>query len=175
MTLLWCYPARWLPWASIDPLLILVLLIVCAALGSWMAYLQGRWLNRLPIVQRWIDSVPSEKLQMVDKLLGRHGLVALFCARFVPVVRSLLPLMMGMRVKEAPKFHYFSWLSATLWTLLLVGLGYLLPSLPEPISKTVTMGLMAAPVMTFCIRRDQLDCPETALQIPLTGGFGLRL
>ncbi|MCL1035597.1 DedA family protein [Shewanella submarina] len=135
----------------IDPVLILVLLIVCAAMGSWMAYLQGRWLNRLPIVQRWVDSVPSEKLQLVDKLLGRHGLVALFCARFVPVVRSLLPLMMGMRVKEAPKFHYFSWLSAVLWTILLVGLGYLLPSLPEPISKTVTMGLMAAPVITFCV------------------------
>lgn len=135
----------------LNPLAILAVIIICAALGSWLAYLQGRWLNRLPRVQSWVNAVPSNRLATVDKLLMRHGLVALFTARFIPVVRSLLPLMMGMRVSEAPKFHYFSWLSAILWTFLLVGIGFSLPSLPEPISKAVTMGLMAAPVITLTI------------------------
>ena len=66
-------------------------------------------------------------------LLGKHGLIALFCARFIPVVRSLLPLMMGLRVHRVSKFHYFAWLSAILWTLLLCGLGLLLPLLPHQI------------------------------------------
>ena len=100
-------------------------------MGSWLANLQGKWLNRLPLVQRWVDSVPSDKLQTVDKLLRRHGLVALFTARFIPVVRSLLPLMMGMRLQRRRAFQYFAWLSAFIWGCLLVGLGYLLPSLPE--------------------------------------------
>ena len=84
-------------------------------------------------------------------LLGKHGLIALFCARFIPVVRSLLPLMMGLRVNRVSKFHYFAWLSAILWTLLLCGLGLLLPLLPEKLNKIVTMGLMAAPVITLTI------------------------
>ncbi|HAS64408.1 MAG TPA: DedA family protein [Vibrio sp.] len=133
----------------LDPFLVLILITSCAALGSWAAYIQGRWLNRLPKVQGWVKAVPQRRLQQVDVLLGKHGLVALFCARFVPVVRSLLPLMMGMRAGKVSKFHYFAWLSAMLWTLLLCSFGMLLPKLPEHISKVVTMGLMAAPVITL--------------------------
>ncbi|WP_162047258.1 DedA family protein [Vibrio taketomensis] len=133
----------------LDPILILILIATCAALGSWSAYVQGRWLNRLPKVQGWVNAVPQKRLQQVDVLLGKHGLVALFCARFIPVVRSLLPLMMGMRANKVNKFHYFAWLSAILWTLLLCSFGMLLPLLPENISKLVTMGLMAAPVITL--------------------------
>ncbi|MGF1909137.1 DedA family protein [Vibrio kasasachensis] len=133
----------------LDPILVLVLITTCAAVGSWAAYVQGRWLNRLPKVQGWVKAVPQKRLQQVDVLLGKHGLVALFAARFVPVVRSLLPLMMGMREKTVNKFHYFAWLSAFLWTLLLCSLGMLLPMLPEHISKVVTMGLMAAPIITL--------------------------
>ena len=134
-----------------DPVIILLLLTVSAAFGSWAAYFQGKWLNRLPKVQGWVNAVPERRLHQVDVLLGKHGLIALFCARFVPVVRSLLPLMMGIRGKKVNKFHYFSWLSALLWTLLLCGFGMLLPLLPENISKLVTMGLMAAPVITLTI------------------------
>ena len=133
----------------LDPILVMAIIATCAATGSWAAYAQGRWLNRLPKVKGWVNAVPQKRLQQVDMLLGKHGLVALFCARFVPVVRSLLPLMMGMRANKVNKFHYFAWLSAILWTALLCSFGMLLPLLPENMSKLVTMGLMAAPVITF--------------------------
>ena len=135
----------------LEPITIILVIAVSAAMGSWAAYLQGKGLNRLPQVQRWVSAVPVRRLQQVDTLLGKHGLIALFCARFIPVVRSLLPLMMGMRVNRVSKFHYFAWLSAILWTLLLCGLGLLLPLLPEKLNKIVTMGLMAAPVITLTI------------------------
>ncbi|MCL2912233.1 DedA family protein [Shewanella corallii] len=135
----------------VNPVLMLIIIICAAAIGSWLANMQGKWLNRLPMVQRWVDSVPSDKLQTVDKLLGRHGLVALFTARFIPVVRSLLPLMMGMRLQRQRVFQYFAWFSAFIWGCLLVGLGYLLPSLPENVSRVVTMILMAAPIITLCL------------------------
>ncbi|CAH1527420.1 DedA family protein [Vibrio jasicida] len=135
----------------LDPVVIMLVIVVSAAMGSWAAYLQGKWLNRLPKVQGWVNAVPAKRLEQVDVLLGKHGLIALFCARFIPVVRSLLPLMMGLRVNRVSKFHYFAWLSAILWTLLLCGLGLLLPLLPEKLNKIVTMGLMAAPVITLTI------------------------
>jgi membrane protein DedA with SNARE-associated domain len=135
----------------LDPVAILLLICVCAALGSWAGYLQGAWLNRLPKVQGWVKAVPANRMAQVDTLLGKHGLVALFSARFIPVVRSLLPLMMGMRASKVNKFHYFSWLSAILWTLLLCSFGVLLPLLPETMSKYITAGLMAAPVITLCL------------------------
>ncbi|MGF1750003.1 DedA family protein [Vibrio cionasavignyae] len=134
----------------LNPVAAFSLLIIAAAVGSWLAYLQGRWLNKLPIVKGWLAKVPESNMRMVDNLLCRHGLVALFSARFIPCVRSLVPMVMGMRVQETPRFHYFSWLSATLWVGLLAGVGFLLPSLPEPISRFTTMALMAAPIITLC-------------------------
>lgn len=135
----------------LNPIVVLLLICVCAALGSWAGYLQGTWLKSLPKVQGWVNAVPNNRMQQVDKLLGKHGLIALFSARFIPVVRSLLPLMMGMRASQVSKFHYFSWLSAILWTLLLCSFGMLLPMLPEAVSKYITAGLMAAPVITLCV------------------------
>lgn len=135
----------------VEPTVMFGLIVISAAIGSWLAFLQGSWLNRLPFVQNWVNKVSPDKLQTVDKLLSRHGLIALFIARFVPIVRPLLPLMMGMRVKDTSKFHYFSWLSAILWTLMLFGLGYLLPALPKSIGKLVTMLIIIAPLITLCL------------------------
>ncbi|KKD62528.1 membrane protein [Grimontia sp. AD028] len=134
----------------LTPAIAFPLLIVAASMGSWMAFMQGRWLNKLPMVQSWLKKVPEKNMKTVDALLRQHGLVALFAARFIPGVRSIVPMMMGIRVKEAPRFHYFAWLSATLWVFLLAGIGFLLPSLPDALGRAVTMGLMAAPVITLC-------------------------
>ncbi|KJG56692.1 membrane protein [Photobacterium kishitanii] len=135
----------------IDFKLIVFLLIVAAAIGSWLAYLQGRWLDHLPKVKRWVDMVPPHRMQTVDKLLIRHGIVALFAARFIPVVRPLLPLMMGFRIKNQAHFFRFAWLSATAWVLVLTGLGYLLTLLPESVARVTTMVLMVAPFITLGI------------------------
>ncbi|QXP21018.1 hypothetical protein KE622_04600 [Shewanella algae] len=62
----------------LNPLLVYLLLFVAAAGGSYLAFVQGRLLNRLPRVQGWVYKVPPDSLAAVDKLLGRHGLVALF-------------------------------------------------------------------------------------------------
>jgi membrane protein DedA with SNARE-associated domain len=126
-------------------------LIMAAAIGSQLAFIQGRWLHKFPMIQTWINAVPKNRLQTVDNLLSKHGLLALFVARFIPVVRPLLPLMMGLRMKQVRRFHYFAWISAIIWILLLTGFGYSLSFLPERISKIVTMVLMAAPVITLAL------------------------
>ncbi|MFT5705096.1 MAG: membrane protein DedA with SNARE-associated domain [Shewanella sp.] len=130
---------------------VFLILLVAAATGSWLAFLQGRWLHKLPKIQKWIDAVPDKRMKTVDNLLNRHGLLALFVARFIPVVRPLLPLMMGLHIKKVSHFHYFAWLSAGIWSALLLGFGYSLSFLPEKIAKVVTMVLMIAPCLTLTI------------------------
>ncbi|GFR59490.1 membrane protein [Elysia marginata] len=133
----------------IDFKTIVVLLILAAAIGSWFAYLQGRWLDHLPRVKGWVHRVPAHRMQTVDTLLNRHGVIALFVARFIPVVRSLLPLMMGLRVKNQNRFFRFAGLSAAAWVVLLTGVGYMLTLLPENIARITTMVLMIAPFATL--------------------------
>ena len=40
----------------LDPIMIMLVIAVSAGLGSWAAYLQGKWLNRLPKVQGWVSA-----------------------------------------------------------------------------------------------------------------------
>lgn len=133
----------------IDFKVIVLLLTLAAAIGSWVAYMQGRWLKHLPKVQSWVNLVPAHRMKTVDNLLFRHGLIALFIARFIPVVRSLLPLMMGIRIKNQVHFFRFAWLSAIAWVLLLTGIGYSLTFLPEKVAHIATVGLMLAPFATL--------------------------
>ncbi|KXF82639.1 DedA family protein [Enterovibrio coralii] len=135
----------------LHPVVAVLLLVFAASIGSWLAFCQGRWLNRLPRVSRWLSQVPPSTLKNVDTLLNRHGLIALFCARFVPGARSITPMMMGARLHDASRFHWFSWPSATLWVCLLSGIGFLLPALPEPLSRVATTGLILAPVVSITI------------------------
>ncbi|BAX52746.1 Inner membrane protein YghB [Photobacterium damselae subsp. piscicida] len=135
----------------IDYKIIFILLVAASATGSWLAYLQGRWLDHLPKVQRWVKMVPPHRMQTVDSLLMRHGLVALFVARFIPVVRPLLPLMMGLRVKSKTHFYRFTWVSATAWVGLLTVFGYSLKFLPEKVAHVVTIILMVAPLITLAV------------------------
>ncbi|WP_066016243.1 DedA family protein [Endozoicomonas atrinae] len=135
----------------IDFKIVVALLILAAAIGSWFAYLQGRWLEHLPKVRVWVDRVPPKKIQVVDQLLIQHGVIALFVARFIPVVRSLLPLMMGFRIKKHSHFFRFAGLSAIAWVGFLTGIGYLLTLLPENISRVVTVILMVAPFVTLAV------------------------
>ncbi|WP_028116509.1 DedA family protein [Ferrimonas senticii] len=135
----------------LEPFLIAPLLVIAAATGSALAFLQGRWLQRLPVVQRWLAKVSPQSMQRVDSLLEHHGLLALFCARFIPGARSLTPMMMGARLQSQSQFQWFAWLSALLWVCLLAGLGFLLPLLPEPISRVITMALMLAPMLTLLL------------------------
>ncbi|CEO39055.1 membrane protein [Photobacterium kishitanii] len=135
----------------LHPLIIFPLLILAASFGSWLAYLQGQWLNKLPLATSWLNKVPQKGLDTADTLLIRHGLIALFAARFIPCVRSVLPMMMGIRSQKIAQFHYFSWISACLWVGILSGLGWLLPILPDPFNRIVTIGLMIAPFVTLGI------------------------
>ena len=130
----------------LDPMLILTVITVSAAVGSELGYLQGKKLNEFPKVRRWIAQLPEKKVNQADLLLNKYGFVSLFFARFIPVARSLVPLMMGIRNNNRKSFHLLSLSSAFIWTLILMGMGYLVSSLPSQYSQIVTTLLMLLPI-----------------------------
>ncbi|NAW58794.1 MULTISPECIES: DedA family protein [unclassified Vibrio] len=135
----------------IDLYTIIAVLTVAAWLGSLLAYYQGRQLQYWPRVRQWLTHVPEQHLTTTDRLLGKYGLVALFLARFLPVVRSLVPLVMGLREQNGYRIIHLAAISSALWIAILVLLGYSLKFLPESLSKPVTMLLMLAPLFTLAI------------------------
>ncbi len=87
-----------------------------------------------------------------DKLMRRYGLIGLFFGRFFPVVRSLLPMVMGLRNSVKPlRFLSASAISAPCWLLFLVGAGFGISPLPTKLEQFATKLLMIALIFTLVL------------------------
>lgn len=105
--------------------LINVVLIVGAALGTWLGYVQGRWLGNTKVVKNWMAHLPQKYHDRAEWLFHKYGLQALFIGRFIAFVRTVMPIMAGLSGLQSKCFHIYNWVSATLWIFLIVTLGYL--------------------------------------------------
>ncbi|OOF25220.1 DedA family protein [Salinivibrio proteolyticus] len=131
---------------------IILILIMAGWLGSAMAFYQGQRLKEWRWVSHWLNKVPAKHLQRADTLIGRYGLHAMFVARFLPVVRSLLPMMIGLRQGlSLPRFLVTSLCNAVFWICLLVLSGYAISYLPPKLAGIVNHFLIIAPLMTLVI------------------------
>lgn len=133
--------------------LINVVLISGAALGTWLGYLQGRWLGNTRIIKNWMEHLPEKYHKRTELLFNKYGLQALFIGRFIPFVRTALPIMAGLSGLKSNRFHIYNWVSATLWIFLIVTLGYLfgLSPLFKAYEKEFMTFLMLIPVLLLVI------------------------
>ncbi|QLE84497.1 DedA family protein [Shewanella sp. Scap07] len=100
-----------------------ILLTLAAFSGTMLAYYQGYWLQDGLFMQKAQRSLPSNALPKAKKLLNKYGLLSLFFSRFVPFVRVLTPMLMGITHINPWRTLFISLISAAYWvlTLLLVG------------------------------------------------------
>ncbi|MBD2826303.1 DedA family protein [Xenorhabdus szentirmaii] len=108
----------------------MLLLTAAASLGSWLGYLQGRWLGHTHLVKNWLAHLPLQYRQRANVLFTKHGLSALLIGRFLAFVRTLLPTFAGISGLNSKRFQFFNWLSGFLWVIIVVGFGYILNQIP---------------------------------------------
>ncbi|MBM7035287.1 DedA family protein [Vibrio ulleungensis] len=101
----------------------LILLSSAAFTGSIVAYLQGRWLQGTSFIKRTERTLPDDALAKTKRLLSKYGFLALFVSRFIPFVRVLTPMLMGISKLNLLRTVVTSLTSAITWvlTLLLTG------------------------------------------------------
>lgn len=101
-------------------------LFVAAVLGDAVNYAVGHRLGRRAALQR----VRPERLAEAEAFFARYGGRAVVVARFVPVVRTVVPFVAGMGAMRYRTFAAYNVLGAAVWVGPLVGLGYLFGGLP---------------------------------------------
>lgn len=97
---------------------------IAATLGNACNFAIGWWLGH-KIYDGSIGWIDRSSLDRTHAFFERHGGKTLIAARFVPVVRSFAPLVAGASEMTPQRFHAFSAVGAVLWSVLLVGGGYL--------------------------------------------------
>ncbi|KYP96262.1 membrane protein [Sodalis-like endosymbiont of Proechinophthirus fluctus] len=133
--------------------LVLLLLTAAASLGSWISYIQGKWLENNRVVKSWLTHLPAYYHQRAYRMFHRHGLSALLIGRFVAFVRTLLPTIAGLSGLGSSRFHFFNWISAFLWVFILMLVGFILEKTPvfQRYEEVLMLCLMLLPLALLTI------------------------
>ncbi len=102
------------------------LIIVAAIVGNQTGYLIGSKAG--PAIFNKPDSklFKRENVEKAHAFFEKHGGKALILARFVPIIRTFVPVIVGVAQMSKPKFFLFNVIGAFLWGGGVTLLGYLL-------------------------------------------------
>jgi membrane-associated protein len=102
---------------------------LAAIVGNACNFAIGSWLGH-KIYDGSIGWINRGSLDRTHAFFETHGGKTLIAARFIPVVRSFAPLVAGASNMSHRRFQFFSVIGAVLWSVLLVGGGYLFGNVP---------------------------------------------
>ncbi len=109
---------------------LLVLIIVAAIIGDTINYEIGKHFGRRMLNNKKFTLVKQENLDKADALIAKYGSWAVFLARFMPIVRTIVPFVVGMGRLDYKKFISFNALGGITWVTLFLCLGYFFGNIP---------------------------------------------
>jgi membrane protein DedA with SNARE-associated domain len=135
--------------ANIDAWLLLVAAVIGAIAGDGLAFWLG-YRYRREMLGGWpLNRFPG-LLTRSAQFIRRHGVTAVFLARFTAVVRAFVPLVAGIHRMSSRHFYVAKVLSALLWAPLHVFPGVLAGIAMTVAGPTGTkLGLLALAVLVF--------------------------
>ena len=133
--------------------LVMALLVAAATLGNQTNYSIGQAIG--PKVFQWEDSrwFNKKAFDQAHAFYEKYGGVTIVAARFMPFLRTFAPFVAGIGKMRYPRFLAFSVGGALLWSVSLVGAGYLFGNLPvvKDNLTLVIIAIVAVSVMPMAI------------------------
>ncbi|MCL1095988.1 DedA family protein [Shewanella kaireitica] len=94
-----------------------------ASIGTLIAYLQGRCLEGTQFMDKFEKVLPDKSVYKAKRLLKRFGFLSLFVSRFIPFVRVLTPMLMGIAKLSLTRTIMISLSSSIVWVVTLLYAG----------------------------------------------------
>lgn len=110
------------------PILIVVLL-TAAIIGDAVNYMIGNYIGPT-IFNRETKLLNKHHLNKAHIFYEKHGGKAVILARFMPIIRTIIPFIAGIANMNPRKFLVYNILGAIIWVVSLVSAGYLLGNIP---------------------------------------------
>jgi membrane-associated protein len=137
---------------SLDiPLFWLVFLLILAAfLGDLTGYFKGKWLGNKLFTDNKSRFFKKEYLEKGNDFYTRYGIWAFVLGRFMPVIRTLVPMIAGASRFSFRKFLLFNLLGAVSWVGVLVPMGFYIGKMyPGVINYSVYILLLFVGIASF--------------------------
>ena len=110
--------------------LAVILVWLAAVSGSWIGYRVGLRVGP-PLFERnhnWIFN--PRVVKQTHELFERYGARAIIVARFVPIIRALVPMLAGISYLEPEKFRRYNLIGGTAWVVGFMCAGFFLGEVP---------------------------------------------
>ena len=109
------------------PLLVLITAMIAAAvLGDFTGYAKGKWLGPKLFNKADARIFKRSYLEKSKAFYEKYGVWAFITGRFLPVIRTIIPLLAGASGISLVRFSYLNIIGAVIWIGLLTPLGYYL-------------------------------------------------
>jgi membrane-associated protein len=101
------------------------LIYICILMGLMTAVTLGYFIGKLfgKRVNQLLKKKCNRQLIKAEKLFSKYGDIAMCVAFFIPFVRYVVPVLVGMNGMKFKKFAFLSYTSAVIWTVLFFGIG----------------------------------------------------
>ena len=104
--------------------LLLTLMVTASFMGDLTGYMKGKWLGEKLFTDNRSRFFKKEYLERGSSFYSRYGIWAFVLGRFMPVIRTLVPMIAGASRFQFKRFLLFNFLGAVTWVCTLVPLGY---------------------------------------------------
>lgn len=123
---------------------------VAAVIGDTVNYEIGRHLIRLPWLQRHL---PADKQVKAQAFFSKYGSKAVMFGRFVPLIRTFVPLTAGASKMPQKSFALWNLLGVGIWVAVGCSLGYFFGSISfvQDHLSLCFLGIMAAALIPAAI------------------------
>lgn len=130
-----------------------ILIILAAIIGDTINYEIGKHFGRKLLNNEKFTIVKQENLDKADALIAKYGCFAVFLARFMPIIRTIVPFVVGIGKLNYRKFLTYNALGGLCWVTLFLCLGYFFGNIPVIADhfSLVVMGIVFLSVLPIII------------------------
>ena len=132
---------------------LLILLILAAIIGDTVNYEIGKHFGRKLTHNDNFKLIKKENLDKADALIDKYGSFAVFIKRFMPIIRTIVPFVVGMGKLDFKKFMIYNALGGVCWVLLFLCLGFFFGNIPVVADNfsLVVVGIVLLSVLPIII------------------------
>ena len=128
--------------------LLIIIIIMSAILGDTVNYEIGKHFGKKILNNKKFKLIKDENLKKAEDLVKQYGGTAVLLARFMPIIRTIVPFVVGMGELHYPKFIKYNAIGGIVWVSLFLTMGYLFGNI-EAVQEHFTLIIIAIVILSL--------------------------
>ncbi len=138
----------------LNPIVLALLVVGASVAGDATGYWMGR-AGGAALLARYPRLIKQEYISRTERFYARWGARAVILARFVPIARTLVPVLAGVGRMRYDRFLPFNIIGGIVWGPVMIALGYFLGrSIPNATHYLLPLSLLVIAIsfLPFLVR-----------------------